>query len=235
LQHLTGLTHLDLADNIFSGNAGALLATALQNQPNLRSLHLRDAGLGPKNFVKVVKAITEAGANLVDLDLSGNEIGADECEALVDYLGDDVAKSLVNLALDENEIGTEGLFVIADAISAAAQNVASLKTMSACHCEVTAAGAVRLSKVLTRLPGFRHLKIDGNQICGAAVEVIQGMFVRAKKILEGTFTNRPVTLCHLWVYSQKWKTTTRTATMIMKTRWTVWTATAVQRTKIPMS
>jgi Ran GTPase-activating protein (RanGAP) involved in mRNA processing and transport len=74
LQNIRGLTHLDLADNIFSGGAGELLANAIKNQRDLQSLNLRDAGLGPKNSALVLNALVEAQAKLTTLDFSGDNL-----------------------------------------------------------------------------------------------------------------------------------------------------------------
>jgi hypothetical protein len=141
-----------------------------------------------------------------------------QCSALAGYITSEFSKSLTHLSLDENdEIGTDGIFVVADAI-ASRGNTLVLENLSVCNCEITGAGALRLSKVVTRLSSFKQLKIDGNQINGAAVEIIQGLFVRAGKVLEGMLCALDFAgscdKCHPIMLLQKWR---RTTTMAMRT------------------
>lgn len=183
LGSLTTLTRLDLSDNMFQGDAGTVLADVLQKQSGLTYLNLRDGGLSQSGIINVFKKLKESPCAplLKFLDVSGNDVDAEAAEALADLLPSLV--SLEDLAMDDNEIGTEGITSIAKVLRRMGK-ASHLKTLSACFNEITAAGAYSLSLAVSKIPSFVTLRLDGNAICERGVTEIKGLLGRAGKVLE---------------------------------------------------
>lgn len=178
---LTHLTSLDLSDGMFAGEeAATFLSQALRCNPGLVSLNLRDAGLGEDGVPLVLKAL-ESAAALQLLDLSGNDIDAESMALLCTLLRrtDGALRQLQDLAIDDNAIESDGARLLAECIP----NMPSLRTLSACTCEITAAGAYLLAKRAASSPSFQLLKIDGNAIVERGVDEIRSVLVRNGKIL----------------------------------------------------
>jgi Ran GTPase-activating protein 1 len=178
LTTLSDLTSLDLGDCMFAGEAALLLGSSLKNFKSLTTLNLRDAGLGEEGVVAVLQALeTGPGHGLKVFDISGNDLDADNVSHLNRLLRG--TKLLEELSLDDNCIENEGISDLAKSIT----NCKSLRTLSVCTCELTAAGAYRLAQSVSMLPTFSALKMDGNTICERGVEEIQGLLLRAGKVL----------------------------------------------------
>ena len=180
LNTINKLTRLDLCDNSFGNDAGKLLATSLRNHPLLIHLNLRDCGLGEKGSSAVIHALKDAAVQLEFLDLSGNDMTATEAEELGNVLLSVPCMSkLRELALDDNEIGSDGVI----AIAAHLKTLQEFEIFSICTCEVTAVGAYIVARAVAKLPRFSILRIDGNQICTRGVEEIAATLTRAGKVL----------------------------------------------------
>lgn len=84
IDSLSTFRKLDLCDNNFGDAAGATLAQALAHQPLLDTLNLRDAGLRSSSVsaLFVTLSCTPVPSVLRVLDLSGNDLTADDCEGL---------------------------------------------------------------------------------------------------------------------------------------------------------
>mmetsp|Transcript_22072 Transcript_22072/g.21330 ORF Transcript_22072/g.21330 Transcript_22072/m.21330 type:complete len:491 (-) Transcript_22072:355-1827(-) len=176
---LKSLKTLDLQDNSFSGKAGSLLAESLRGQPLLVYLNLRDAGLGADGISLIIGALMDTQQRLEYLDLSGNDMEAEQAEELSTLLQSPHMSGLKDLSIDDNEIGSEGAVFLAEGV----KGLKSLETLSLCTCEVTAVGVYTLARSLAKLTKFATLKADGNQIFTRGVEEIQSLLLRSGIVL----------------------------------------------------
>ena len=173
------LRRLDLSDNNFNSDAAELLAASLRKHPLLVYLNLRDSGLGEEGTSAVLQALRETGPRLEVLDLSGNDMTAEQAAELGALLQAPSLAGLKDLAVDDNELGSEGAVAIASGL----RSLQQLETLSMCTCEVTAAGAFAVARAVATLPRFTTLKADGNQICARGVDEITAVLTRAGKVL----------------------------------------------------
>jgi len=103
--HLAGLEHLDLSSNRLS-SAGLEMFTASRGTGRLRSLRLANNGIGARG----AEALAASRLPLVDLDLSGNDLGPAGVSALADS---ETLEQLVSLGLAGNHIGPQGVAALA--------------------------------------------------------------------------------------------------------------------------
>lgn len=179
----TTLKRVDVSDNSFGAEAAAELAESLKLNVGLEYINLRDDGLSAKGTKAVLKALSEGARSktsfgkLSVLDLSGNEIDEDIVEALGQTMSS--LKTLKQLFLDDNEFGSDGCPVIAKSL----KGLSSLETLSCCSCEITAKGAMALARAVAKLPGFKQLELNGNQIFEESIEEIRKVLASAGKTL----------------------------------------------------
>ncbi|KAF0695478.1 Aste57867_13721 [Aphanomyces stellatus] len=177
--HLRHLTHLDLSDCSFDDQGAVALAAAIAAQPHLRVLKLRDASLGPDGAKLVVEALGKAGIQLESLDLSGNELEDDGVDGL--FGGAHLLEhqtALQILRLDENEVTSKGVAVLADAMT---RHWARLEEVSVYGNEVTASGAVSLAKAVVTKACLVHVNLDSNMISSQGVAKLKAILASAQK------------------------------------------------------
>lgn len=170
---------LNLSDNSFGGPSLEYTCTCLGKQSALISLDFRDSSLGEDGFNSVVDAILEAKPQLTFLDLSGNDLEADNGKDLNRLLCS--LPTLCHLALDDNTIESEGAMEVAKALK---ETKPCLQTLSMNFCDMTAAGAYDIAKNVAVLPSFELLKMDGNMICERGLQAINSVLLGHKKTLE---------------------------------------------------
>ncbi|DBA01317.1 TPA: hypothetical protein N0F65_001822 [Lagenidium giganteum] len=177
-EHLRHLKSLDVSDCSFEDGGVTQLAEAIGKQKDLQVLKLRDASLGPDGVESVMQAIADNGLQLVELDLSGNELADDGIAALARLLK--TQNALRVLRLDENEITSAGLKELVDVIGSS--TLPLLEEISLCGNELTAKGALAL--VQTVVPTKQHLQrleLDANMISDKGVEQIQAALAAMNK------------------------------------------------------
>lgn len=180
LTSLRGLVRLDLADNTLGSDVGKVLAKAVGSNPALEYLNLRDCALEDEGVLAVLEALKPSTV-ISHLDLSANDLTEEfiDAEALP-LVASIVGKaSLTFLALDDNELGTEGV----RAVAAMAPSASSLTKLSMCYCAVTAAGAVALAKSVCGMASMKELLLDGNEICRSGIDKVEAMLEAAGKTL----------------------------------------------------
>jgi Ran GTPase-activating protein (RanGAP) involved in mRNA processing and transport len=176
--HLSGLTSLDLSDCSFEDDGAAQLAEAISKQPKLQFLKLRDASLCAEGAEKVVKALASSNIQLLELDLSGNELMDEGITALAPLLK--AQAQLKVLRLDENEVTSDGLKQFVAALSGS--SLPALEELSLCGNEITAKGAIAV--VDTFVPSkaaLARLELDTNMISDKGVEHIKASLARQGK------------------------------------------------------
>eukprot|EP00636_Phaeomonas_parva_P006422 CAMPEP_0118856496 /NCGR_PEP_ID=MMETSP1163-20130328/3943_1 /TAXON_ID=124430 /ORGANISM="Phaeomonas parva, Strain CCMP2877" /LENGTH=445 /DNA_ID=CAMNT_0006789611 /DNA_START=52 /DNA_END=1389 /DNA_ORIENTATION=- len=153
-------------DVTFGGDGAAVLARSLEKCPSLRHLNVRDSMLEEEGAEELLEMLSTNAEGLEFLDLSGNDLMADSVEKVVACLKEKPA--LKYLALDDNEIGNKGVFLLGQAITTPGQFPA-LTTLSLKGCDVSAAGATFLARVVAAR-GLESAPLDGNFISEAGLE-----------------------------------------------------------------
>ncbi len=142
LQHLPGLTSLNLLGNSIGPEGAKAIAASL---PNLTSLNLWGNSIGPEG----AKAIAASLPNLTSLDLSGNGIGDEGAKAIAASL-----PNLTSLNFWGNSIGPEG----AKAIAASLPNLTSLNFWG------NSIGPEGAKAIAASLPNLTSLDLRNNRI-----------------------------------------------------------------------
>ncbi|TMW60553.1 hypothetical protein Poli38472_000595 [Pythium oligandrum] len=175
--NLRDLTSLDLSDCSFQDEGAEALAKAVGLQKKLTTLKLRDASLGAEGAELVVQAVVDNGLQLVDLDLSGNELEDDGLTALAALLK--TQTQLQVLRLDENEVTSSGLKAF---VGKMANVLPSLTTLSLCGNEITAKGAIAVVETLVpTTPRLTKLELDSNMISDKGVETVKSVLAKLGK------------------------------------------------------
>lgn len=178
-QNLRQLKSLDVSDCSFEDDGAVQLADAVRQQKQLQYLKLRDASLGCEGAELVLEALNESGIQLLELDLSGNEL-MDEGLAIVGSLLQS-QKSLKVLRLDENEITSEGLKEFVDSISS--DSLLALEELSLVGNEITAKGAIAVvEKFVPSKSALQRLELDTNQISDKGVDHIKEALTKMNKL-----------------------------------------------------
>ncbi|RHY33397.1 hypothetical protein DYB32_001645 [Aphanomyces invadans] len=184
-QHLRHLTSLDLSDCSFDDEGAVALATAISKQTQLKVLKLRDASLGSKGAKLIVAALASAQIQLDSLDLSGNEL---EDQGLINMIGGGNSGRLLDsqvglkvLRLDENEVTSKGLAVLADALHGPLPWAAALEELSLYGNEITASGAVAAAKAVADKASLKLLQLDSNMISSVGLSKLRAILDQAGK------------------------------------------------------
>ncbi|POM67159.1 hypothetical protein PHPALM_16886 [Phytophthora palmivora] len=176
--HLRALKSLDLSDCSFEDDGATQLAEAISKQPNLQYLKLRDASLCAEGAEKVAKALASNKIQLVELDLSGNELADEGIASLAPLLKSQ--SSLKVLRLDENEVTSEGLKKFVAALST--DSLPVLEELSLCGNEITAKGAIAVvDTFVPSKPALTRLELDTNMISDKGVEYVKASLVKQGK------------------------------------------------------
>jgi len=162
---------LDLADNCFGEEGGALLGKALSNQPDLVFLNLRDAGLGDEGVVAVCEALKATAPNLEVMELSGNDLTAECMEAVAACVAS--KPNLTLLGMEENELGSDGANSLAKALSSNSGLKATLTSLSLSLNEISGKAGMALAESLDGYKSITSLGLNGNFFSEAALEKIQ--------------------------------------------------------------
>lgn len=171
-EHLRSLRSLDLSDCSFEDEGAEQLAQAVAKQPQLQYLKLRDASLGGDGATKVLKALASSNIQLLELDLSGNELEDDGLSAIAPLLK--AQTQLKVLRLDENEITSAGLKDFSAAVGT--ESFPALVELSLCGNEITARGALAVvNGVVATKPHLARLELDSNQISDKGVREVEAI------------------------------------------------------------
>jgi len=208
LDAIQTLVSLDISDNNFGSISktnpnGALLARCVGKHLScLRSLNLRDCGLGQNAVHEIVARLTDqitsgtADSALRVLDLSGNELSprfcTSTCALMLPLAGgleqlnledndelvtveDEEDKDEEEDAGDEKTKGPSGSVRNALALAALVSRCGALTSMSLLNCELnTACAFAVLSSVRNTAGKCVCVKLDGNCFSEAGVELLEG-------------------------------------------------------------
>ncbi|TYZ64885.1 hypothetical protein PybrP1_001108 [[Pythium] brassicae (nom. inval.)] len=173
--HLCALRSLDLSDCSFEADGAEQLAQAVAKQPELQYLKLRDAALGATGAKKVLEALATSRVQLLELDLSGNELEDDGLAAIAPLLR--AQTQLTVLRLDENEITSAGAQALSTALGA--ESLPALEELSLCGNEITARGALAVvNGIVAARPRLARVELDSNQISAKGVREMEAALAR---------------------------------------------------------
>lgn len=187
IDSLSSIRCLDLSDTNFGEDAGAGLARALQHQPLLTVLNLRDAGLPSRSVSALFSSLssTPFPSLLKVLDISGNDLTSEDCEGIAGILGN--LASLEELLLDDNDIESEGANTLAEALNVIRKRkegpTCSLRMISVCTCSITAYGALKLARAVSKIDTFTTLNINGNEILEEYIPTLESILHEMGKTL----------------------------------------------------
>lgn len=192
LQGLSRITHIDLSDTTFGLEAAIALAHALTLQSGLKHLNLRDAGLTGAGVIAILNSLSTLPVKpaLEFLDISGNDISEEEMADVGAAIAGGFAGTLQELYLDDNEIASEGAVALCTALTKTSKSAAlRLRKLSMCSCDLTARGAYYIARLVSKIPRFQSLALNGNRISERAVKEITTLLTRENKILESMDEN----------------------------------------------
>lgn len=154
----TRLISLDLSDNSISIDAALGFDTLLKTNPGLERLVLSDMAMGDDAAYLVLKAVAKSGAQITQLDLSGNSIGVKSAAAIGSTV---LARrdELVELHLDENPIGADAALGVVRVLSEAEQS--SLRILSLDNVGLDDVTAVRIALVVRGMLLVEKLAFGG--------------------------------------------------------------------------
>ncbi|KAG1703158.1 hypothetical protein DVH05_008070 [Phytophthora capsici] len=176
--HLSDLKSLDLSDCSFEDAGADQLAEAISKQPSLQFLKLRDASLCAEGAEKVMKALASSKIQLVELDLSGNELADEGIAAIAPLLKSQ--SQLKILRLDENEITSDGLKEFVAALDA--NSLPVLEELSLCGNEITAKGGIAVVDTFVPTKSvLKRLELDTNMISDKGVAHIKASLAKQGK------------------------------------------------------
>jgi Ran GTPase-activating protein 1 len=180
---LEKLQRLDLADNTIGEEVGEELAQGIDNNKALVHVDLRDGALEDGGTIAVMAALARL-SSIKFIDLSGNEMteACFEDDALKSLEAILSKETLEYFSLDDNELGTDCGVILAKLLSS--KKCKSLKKLSLCQCELTAAAAYSIAKAVVKLPKFESLLLDGNEICARGVDEIQSLFEKSGRSIK---------------------------------------------------
>ena len=115
------------------------------------------------------------------LDISGNDISTKGWKALITLLASPTCAQLEELSVDDSELSSKQALILAKSL----RQLSSLRVLSLCHCELQSAGAIAVATVVTSLPSFKHLKVDGNSIAEAGLDRLTALFRGSDATLDG--------------------------------------------------
>lgn len=151
----SSLQTLDLTGSQISSKSFAILMRCLSENTQLKSLILKDCGLGDKR-VEDLNHFLLTNRHLKSLDLCGNDIGTTGIDLLAKE-GLRQNTSLQKLQLSQNPLGDDGAMHLTKVL----QTNSSLQSISLIDCEIWGPGCQHLAEGLIHMKGLKHLFVDG--------------------------------------------------------------------------
>jgi len=173
-ENLLNIEHLDLADNSFKSNGGAVLAKALGRCTKLRYLNLRDCILEDDATGSICRAIWSVDVPLEHLDVSGNELTKRGAKSIADIMEEGIGGTLKTLHCEENEITSRGVSYIAASLPPCIQEI----KLGFNECGSIGAQAL-IKRYTSDNVDLSHLKLihlDGNMFSEDDVQLLQEVF-----------------------------------------------------------
>ena len=128
---------------------------------------------------RVVCNYVAINENVALLDLMSNLISPLGCEFIGKLMAPDMKRGIINLKLDHNPIGSEGMIKLADGLN---QNKV-IQNLSLQYCDIDETGARAIFEILIfQLSNLEEINLSGNRLRNdGVVEVLKGASA-AKKL-----------------------------------------------------
>ena len=169
LGSLTKLTTLLLAHNDLGLKGAVVVAKATNKMSLLSRLDLSHNDLADEGCIEVLSSLQSA--HLTDLDLSGNDFGAEGIEALAELISSGCA--LRRLVLNGNDLGSSsGASRLAKAIQSNPNLCSSMEELHLSGCNLRDDGLKSLTPALYHLKHLKHLDLTHNSIGGSGLEYL---------------------------------------------------------------
>ena len=143
--------HLNLRDSGLDGEGSLFVMEAIMNTK--LQLEFLDLSGSFSIFCGIFTVIFAFIVNIhifqqLTIFLKGNDITADQCEIFAKLLNHSCMSQLKEIALDDNEIESTGIILIAESIiqSAKSHHLSHLESISVNCCEIASAGAFALAR-----------------------------------------------------------------------------------------
>jgi Ran GTPase-activating protein (RanGAP) involved in mRNA processing and transport len=155
------ITRLSLDWNAFGRNAAAArsIFEGVRNNTTLQTLDLSGCGLDDRSISVLANAMHIRRASMVELNLLNNNITSVGVRALVDD-NVEAVKTLTELCLSRNSIGSEGATILANALWRNAMPNLERLHLNSCHLD--ADGFVALMSTLEQNTNLQSLDLKDN-------------------------------------------------------------------------
>ncbi|PXF48980.1 RAN GTPase-activating protein 1 [Gracilariopsis chorda] len=174
LRSTTSLAELDISDNRLDSSAASDLAAVLRQQPNLSRLALSDLVMKDEALTALLEPLTDASHGVAELLLAGNELRSGVVPALGRYIVRH-ATNLRVLDVSNNELGGDGVTLLAEAFKDSSEQCALTRLMVA-HNEATALSIVLLAQQIVKLPALRRFDVRGTDLSDDTVQRLRSAF-----------------------------------------------------------
>jgi Ran GTPase-activating protein 1 len=162
------LTRLDLSDNTLGDDAGTMLASIVQQNPNLRILRLGDVGIERISTKAILKALASSKPNLEELDLQHSDIGSGATlRSLIRFVLSN--ERLNKLQIESTNLKNRG----AQALLKDLGSHSALQYLSLRGNELTSKVAPQIVNYLTTSAFLLKLDVNGNAFDSEALESIR--------------------------------------------------------------
>jgi len=162
---------LDLADNTFGKEGGAVLAQVLSKCTNLTYLNIRDCCLDDMSiFVSICKALIYSKCPLEYLNVSGNDLTLKGAQLGLVPLMQAKKCTLKSIHVEENDLTSRGVECLAATVSPLLQDI-NLATN-----QCGSSGARAWIAARDKMPNLQLLNLDGNAIPDHVVREMEAVF-----------------------------------------------------------
>ena len=202
------ITYLDISENKFNCKAIKQLLKSIQSS-KITKLSLAKSEMNRKIF----KSFFDNIFNIVDLNLSGNELEPDSCTLLYTFLKEGNSRNLKSLSLNQCNIDNIGLYWIYNGM----KKNKSLKTLKLSNNNFTDEGAKNISLFLEKNQSLSELDISYNKITDDGLKLIFASitgrsFLKILNISSNVFTDVTSTVIGEFLFNRS-----QLKTLIMKT------------------
>ncbi|KAK4527365.1 hypothetical protein GAYE_SCF39G5287 [Galdieria yellowstonensis] len=177
LKNAARLRILDLSDNIVGNRGAQCLGRIFPLISNLETLILRDTSLGDKGARTILQCLERSEIRLKVLDISCNELTEETCKILAKLM--EKQTSLERLLMEENEIGSKGVVMLAKALSSGAHS--HLVELNFAENSIGVVGAKALFSVFVKLESLKSVNLSGNWIKHDVIEQLEDRLVELNK------------------------------------------------------
>ena len=169
LSNCASLRVLDLSDNGFNETGVDALSETLKYQKHLEALLIRDLSIDDDSLEQLLDAVSESGAPLDTLDISGNDLTSESCPTICRLICAS-GSTLRCLYLSDNELLGKGIMGIARTIEE--DSPSELRVLSISGNQVRDYECIKMATAALKLDQFLELDINENY---ASIETVNAI------------------------------------------------------------